>query len=136
MFFLFFFFFQAEDGIRDRTVTGVQTCALPISVCIANAVADALGTKDVELPIVPAGLAEIVRGAEPIPPVGRRAEAPKTAKSGRQLSGEGSATVNAPPEAVWAMLLDPATLQAVIPGCHGVEKISDTHFHADVTIGI
>src|SRR5437867_8978682 len=26
----FFFFFQAEDGIRDRTVTGVQTCALPI----------------------------------------------------------------------------------------------------------
>src|SRR5437867_10259112 len=28
---LFVFFFQAEDGIRDRTVTGVQTCALPIS---------------------------------------------------------------------------------------------------------
>src|SRR6266516_5708671 len=26
------FFFQVEDGIRDRTVTGVQTCALPISV--------------------------------------------------------------------------------------------------------
>src|SRR5438067_9428389 len=28
--FIFFFFFQAEDGIRDRNVTGVQTCALPI----------------------------------------------------------------------------------------------------------
>src|SRR5207245_3091905 len=28
--FLCFFFFQAEDGIRDATVTGVQTCALPI----------------------------------------------------------------------------------------------------------
>src|SRR6266536_5891495 len=27
----FFFFFQAEDGIRDPLVTGVQTCALPIS---------------------------------------------------------------------------------------------------------
>src|SRR5689334_24955162 len=27
---IFFFFFQAEDGIRDGTVTGVQTCALPI----------------------------------------------------------------------------------------------------------
>src|SRR5689334_23537655 len=27
-----FFFFQAEDGIRDGTVTGVQTCALPISL--------------------------------------------------------------------------------------------------------
>src|SRR5438270_3686086 len=30
LFFFFFFFFQAEDGIRDLTVTGVQTCALPI----------------------------------------------------------------------------------------------------------
>src|SRR5437879_8811127 len=30
-FLLFFFFFQAEDGIRDTSVTGVQTCALPIS---------------------------------------------------------------------------------------------------------
>src|SRR5256884_1117920 len=29
----FFFFFQAEDGIRDVAVTGVQTCALPISYC-------------------------------------------------------------------------------------------------------
>src|SRR5207237_1863000 len=28
---LLFFFFQAEDGIRDSSVTGVQTCALPIS---------------------------------------------------------------------------------------------------------
>src|SRR5437773_12331959 len=27
---MLFFFFQAEDGIRDRDVTGVQTCALPI----------------------------------------------------------------------------------------------------------
>src|SRR5256885_7329545 len=29
---VFFFFFQAEDGIRDYKVTGVQTCALPISM--------------------------------------------------------------------------------------------------------
>ena len=28
------FFFQAEDGIRDRLVTGVQTCALPIWGCV------------------------------------------------------------------------------------------------------
>src|SRR6266700_5375019 len=33
---LFFFFFQAEDGIRDFHVTGVQTCALPICVCAAR----------------------------------------------------------------------------------------------------
>src|SRR5699024_11751638 len=37
---IFFFFFQAEDGIRDRNVTGVQTCALPILInkapCFSN----------------------------------------------------------------------------------------------------
>src|SRR6266700_5055313 len=32
--FVFFFFFQAEDGIRDFHVTGVQTCALPISAVV------------------------------------------------------------------------------------------------------
>ena len=32
VFIIFFFFFQAEDGIRDYKVTGVQTCALPILI--------------------------------------------------------------------------------------------------------
>src|SRR6266540_2494898 len=40
MFLMFFFFFQAEDGIRDRDVTGVQTCALPISEALAGLDAD------------------------------------------------------------------------------------------------
>src|SRR5205823_9398725 len=31
-----FFFFQAEDGIRDKLVTGVQTCALPIFCCCTH----------------------------------------------------------------------------------------------------
>src|SRR5699024_5379648 len=39
-----FFFFQAEDGIRDRNVTGVQTCALPISA-LARSCAKALTTS-------------------------------------------------------------------------------------------
>src|SRR2546430_8395466 len=41
---LFFFFFQAEEGIRDLTVTGVQTCALPICVlCPLTAMATCAG---------------------------------------------------------------------------------------------
>src|SRR2546429_4544036 len=34
---MFFFFFQAEDGIRDVAVTGVQTCALPIYMLVVPA---------------------------------------------------------------------------------------------------
>src|SRR5437667_1886780 len=47
--FCFFFFFQAEDGIRDRDVTGVQTCALPIclwAVRIRVVACDSRGTRD------------------------------------------------------------------------------------------
>src|SRR5690348_17514951 len=40
--FFFFFFFQAEDGIRDGRVTGVQTCALPISLDATGSPAEAL----------------------------------------------------------------------------------------------
>src|SRR5256886_7739730 len=40
-----FFFFQAEDGIRDLTVTGVQTCALPISTLSMNSSSDAALTS-------------------------------------------------------------------------------------------
>src|SRR5690625_7325029 len=50
--FVLFFFFQAEDGIRDGHVTGVQTCALPISAAgvpfrtAYAAAAQAVGRED------------------------------------------------------------------------------------------
>jgi 2-furoyl-CoA dehydrogenase large subunit len=34
------------------------------------------------------------------------------------------------------MLLEPEALRAVIPGCHSVERLSGTHFRADVTLGV
>jgi len=105
-------------------------------VCIANAVADALGLKDITLPLVPAKLAHAVRGEERAAPAGSPSGDVKKQSGDRRLRGEGEASVNAPAERVWAMLLDPETLRAVIPGCHSVAKISDTHFRADVTIGI
>src|SRR5688572_32475518 len=43
--FCFFFFFQAEDGIRDLTVTGVQTCALPISGSASKARLNGRGAR-------------------------------------------------------------------------------------------
>src|SRR6266487_4792756 len=44
---LFFFFFQAEDGIRDGRVTGVQTCALPICINQKGLVALRLAKIDI-----------------------------------------------------------------------------------------
>src|SRR5437879_9986322 len=48
-FFFLFFFFQAEDGIRDTSVTGVQTCALPISHLLLPPVAAGLVMRYVKI---------------------------------------------------------------------------------------
>ncbi len=107
-------------------------------VCLANAVADAIGQSDITLPLSPSKVAGLIQGAEAPPPEGRAVPVTPAAgkASDRRLRGEGSAQVAASPDSLWRMLLDPATLQAVIPGCHGVEKLSDTHFRAEVTLGI
>jgi 2-furoyl-CoA dehydrogenase large subunit len=103
-------------------------------VCIANAVADALGLAEVNLPLTPAKLAAHIHPEEGAPPA-RIAEAVKP-KDGRALYGNGEAEIAAAPERIWEMLLDPATLAGIIPGAHDVQKISDTEFRADVTLGV
>src|SRR5699024_2523041 len=46
-------FFQAEDGIRDRNVTGVQTCALPISIILFFLLKDGRRFKEYSLTLLP-----------------------------------------------------------------------------------
>jgi len=103
-------------------------------VCLANAVADALGIADIDLPLTPAKLAAHLHPAEGAPKIAMPAPAP-TGKA-RTLYGRGLATVKAPAAAIWAMLLNAETLASLIPGAHAVEKKSDTHFQADVTLGV
>jgi 2-furoyl-CoA dehydrogenase large subunit len=103
-------------------------------VCLANAVVDALSIDAIDLPLTPAKLAAHIHGAESTPP-DVLVTAP-TAGKGRALHGSGEASVNVPPETVWRMLLDLKTLEVIIPGAHAVQKISDTHFRADVTLGV
>src|SRR2546430_13149856 len=64
-----FFFFQAEDGIRDLTVTGVQTCALPISALkkeyvLFTAHMDHIGTPSAGEGCAPRGADSICNGAD------------------------------------------------------------------------
>ena len=93
-------------------------------VCLANAVADATGLSDIRLPLVPSSLAAALHGPESARPAGSRPE-PEAARTGdRQLFGVGSATVTASAQAVWDMLLDPTTLEAIIPGrARGAEGV-------------
>jgi 2-furoyl-CoA dehydrogenase large subunit len=103
-------------------------------VCIANAVADALGVAQIDLPLTPVKIASQLHGAEK--ETQRSGPAAMGSAGGRVLHGTGEAKIAAAPEAVWDMLLDPDTLAVIIPGCHGVERLSDTQFRADVTLGV
>src|SRR3712207_8132205 len=64
---MFFFFFQAEDGIRDIGVTGVQTCALPILEVLQDEVGQ-LGTVLLGNPV--AGSAQHLEAVGPAYPGG------------------------------------------------------------------
>src|SRR2546425_12543008 len=81
---ILFFFFQAEDGIRDKLVTGVQTCALPIW-CHGHAAANELRRGGPEL--LANGGPQHVTGGGPadVPPKVRN---PAQLRSGERRVGE------------------------------------------------
>src|SRR5699024_11333048 len=69
--FFLFFFFQAEDGIRDRNVTGVQTCALPISQRLRDLLPDPVADVTPKAPFdVAGGLVDAVVRVVPTQPRG------------------------------------------------------------------
>jgi len=104
-------------------------------VCIANAVADAIGVDDLTLPLIPSRVSALIHGEETPPPAGQ--SAPTTKKSsGQKMHGEGNTFVPAKPAEVWHTLLDPAALAAVIPGCHKLDRVGNDAYHADVSLGV
>jgi 2-furoyl-CoA dehydrogenase large subunit len=105
-------------------------------VCIANAVADALGLADVTLPLLPAQLVRHLHGAETAPRRAAPGPAPAAKPGERVLHGAGEARIAAPREQVWAMLLDPEALMGLVPGAHGITRLSPTEYRAEVTLGV
>lgn len=109
-------------------------------VCIANAVADALGVRDVELPLTPSRVMALI-GIDDPPPSKAVAQPPLSApkgdtRGGKALSATGTVDLPALPEAVFQVLLDPAALARVVPGCNALEPIGENRYRADVTVGI
>jgi 2-furoyl-CoA dehydrogenase large subunit len=105
--------------------------------CIANAVADALGVKDVQIPLTPKRVHALMAEAdEPARPEGAAMPAPAAVAGGRGVTGAGSIEIAAPPQKVWDALLDPEVLRAVIPGCHALEATGENQYEAEVTLGV
>ena len=116
--------------------------------CIGNAVADALGLRDVELPLTPSKIMDLIGADEPPPSeaVARQqaASAPSGGAGGKgggkALAARGEVMLDAPPEAVFKVLLDPVALAKVIPGCNSLEPAGnhpgEHRYRADVSVGV
>ena len=116
-------------------------------VCVANAFADALRPlKSVDhdpgfrLPLTPSRVLGLIGAEEPAPPAAvaaalAREPAPRVA-GGLALQARGQVDIAAPPDRVFAVLLDPVALARVIPGCHALESTGPHQYRADVTVGV
>jgi len=114
--------------------------------CIANAFADATGVGDFTLPLTPSRVMDLIGADEPPPskPLAP-ASAPATAataggaapaQGGKALAARGEVVLGAPPETVFAVLLDPQALARVIPGCNALVPAGENRYRADVTVGV
>jgi 2-furoyl-CoA dehydrogenase large subunit len=101
-------------------------------VCIANAVADATGAKDLTLPLIASKVAKLIHADEDVPP----SQDFQFTKDDGLLRGQGTAYVSATAQDVWRTLLDPVALAAIIPGCHKLDEVSKNSYQAEVTLGV
>jgi 2-furoyl-CoA dehydrogenase large subunit len=110
-------------------------------VCIANAVADALGVKDVKLPLTPSRIKALMGETERPPRTARATAASAPAGSAarpgaKTLSGTGSLVVPVAQDVVWRALLDPKVLARTIPGCHKLDQVAPNDYRAEVSLGV
>ncbi len=128
--------FESPSPFTPLGAKGIaESNCMSTPVCIANAIADATGLKDLRLPLTPSKLAGLLQGDEPAPP--KKAEAPAAANiADRSVQGRGSAFVPAPPRAVWQALIDPEMLKRVVPGCHSVALVGPNTYDASITLGV
>ncbi len=105
-------------------------------VCIANAIADALGEavnpEDIVLPMTPSKIISLfgLKEIESRTRVARKKGKPNA------LAMQGSVILAAAPEAIYRVLLDPAALAKVIPGCRSLERVGENRYRGDVTLGV
>jgi 2-furoyl-CoA dehydrogenase large subunit len=107
--------------------------------CVANAVADAIGVTDIRLPLTPAKVMAMIGIDDPPPsrPEYREAApAKKPVSAGKALTAQGKVELEATPEAIFAVLMNPDALAKVVPGCHALETIGPNQYRADVTVGV
>ena len=123
---------QGAKGLGDG-------CSMIAPVAMANAISDATGLRDLTPPFLPGRLWELLHGGAPDAAL-TRSKATTRDEARKELSGvlrgRGTVAIEAARQRVWDALLDPAQLQAIIPGCESIEQISPDAFRAQIRVSI
>ncbi|MGI9476689.1 MAG: xanthine dehydrogenase family protein molybdopterin-binding subunit [Hyphomicrobiaceae bacterium] len=106
-------------------------------VCIANAVADALGQEDISLPLTPSRVHALLATDEPAMPVGAAGmDLPKLHRADYAVTGDGEARVGVPPDVIWPLFFDVAAVRAIVPGCRTLVQVDPGHFSGQAVLGV
>jgi 2-furoyl-CoA dehydrogenase large subunit len=106
---------------------------------IANAVTDAIGVENFKLPLTLNKTWDLANGRAPqrVLAAAARLHAAETGeRAPGALTGTGEASLSAPPAEVWNLLLDPATLAAIVPGCEKLDLVAADRYAAEVVLGV
>lgn len=117
--------------------------AMLAPAALANAVADALDFKEVELPLTRHRVWSMMQGRKPLPSSVLALHAPRQQTvsesdipAGGQIKGQGDIEIAAAPGVIWHALLDANMLAQVIPGCESVERWAPDRYRGTVNIGV
>jgi 2-furoyl-CoA dehydrogenase large subunit len=126
----------------DQNETGARGLgdgsSMNTPACIANAIADALGSESISIPAGPSRLWSMINGVAPdahlcAPPV--RSGTAEVSRLG-MLRGEGEQRLPGTPETVWCALFAVDELARIIPGCRELKEVERDRFEAEIVISV
>jgi len=131
--------FETPSPLNPTGAKGVgEAGAIPTGALFAQAVEDALagtGVEILEIPLSPNRLFELMEEARAGAP--KAGVAPPAVPAGaKALAVEGSFEFDAPVEAVYEALLDPAVLASAMPGSQRLERVAEGRYHGVMKVGL
>ncbi|MGI9521834.1 MAG: xanthine dehydrogenase family protein molybdopterin-binding subunit [Hyphomicrobiaceae bacterium] len=131
--------FETASPVTPLGAKGIgEGNCMSTPVCIANAVADALGIESIELPLTPSRLQSMLADKEPPPPPSHPMAnddlPPELQKY--TVVGNGTTIVPMPPHRVWSHLLDVESLRSIVPGCQSLENFGNHEYRGRMALGV
>ncbi len=131
---------ETPSPLNPTGAKGVgEAGAIPTGALFAQAVEDALhgtGVEILEIPLSPNRLFELMEEARRTPAARAAAPAVVVPPGAKALAVEGSFDFDAPPEAVYDALLDPAVLASAMPGSQQLERVAPDRYHGVMKVGL